>query len=361
MEDDTTAQKKGRTEHAIKLMTDFANQTGLMGMGGDVNRRYLWTDAFAVATFFRLARLTGDMTYRQLALRLINQVHRTLGHFAFDDARKGWISGLSDAEGQNHPTAGGLRIGKAMLERKPEEPFDDRLEWERDGQYFHYLTQWVYSLFQAHEEMGETKFALWAAELTQVAIKHFVVHGKSFIKMYWKMSVDLSRPLVPHMGAHDPLEGFICAKMSEQRVSADKVNLEKSLRDMAELCRGRDWPTVDPLGIGGLLLCATRIAKLPEGIELPEEIQLEKLLLDIHTSLREYSQSPDFYSPAEYRLAFRECGLSLGLRSLSSIRHYTTNKKNLDILHSLETFTPLADKIEEFWCHPRKSAIINLD
>ncbi len=27
--------------------------------------------------------------------------------------------------------------------------------------------------------------------------------------MYWKMSIDLTRPLVSSMGQHDPLDGFI--------------------------------------------------------------------------------------------------------------------------------------------------------
>jgi hypothetical protein len=47
-----------------------------------------------------------------------------------------WISGLGDDEGTAHPTLGGLRIAKKLRERLPEEPYDDRLEWDRDGQYF---------------------------------------------------------------------------------------------------------------------------------------------------------------------------------------------------------------------------------
>ncbi len=27
--------------------------------------------------------------------------------------------------------------------------------------------------------------------------------------MYWKMSIDLKRPLIPSMGQHDPLDGYI--------------------------------------------------------------------------------------------------------------------------------------------------------
>ena len=38
-----------------------------------------------------------------------------------------------------HPTQGGLRIGKNMNERSSSDRFDENLEWDRDGQYYHYL------------------------------------------------------------------------------------------------------------------------------------------------------------------------------------------------------------------------------
>lgn len=115
------------------LMTDFAARTGLTGEGSP--RRYLWTDAFAVCTFLALERRTRDDGYRALALRLVDQVHHVLGRHRADDPRSGWLSGLGAVEGARHPTRGGLRIGKPFPEREADEPMDERLEWERDGQY----------------------------------------------------------------------------------------------------------------------------------------------------------------------------------------------------------------------------------
>lgn len=352
MDNKDTAIKEDRLKLAKQLMTDFASRTGLIGEGGDINRRYLWTDAFAARTFFGLHQASGDISYKIMALKLIAQVHETLGRFSATDDREGWISGLSDQEGSNHPTVGGLRIGKRILERKAEELFDERLEWERDGQYFHYLTQWIYTLFRAEEETGEKNYSLWAIELTNAALDHFVNHQGSLINMYWKMSIDLSRPLVSHMGAHDPLDGFICAKLSEQAVSNNKVNLEKGLLYMTNLCYGNDWCTVDPLGIGELLLSAVQIAKMPASIELPKALQLEQLLYDIYKSLTIYTKSTELRKPAEQRLAFRECGLSLGLRCLKWIEKYTTSEVGLALLKSIAIFIPLADTIENFWSHP---------
>ena len=42
-------------------------------------RRYLWTDAFAVCNFLELFQRTSDQQYRRCAEKLIYQVHRVLG------------------------------------------------------------------------------------------------------------------------------------------------------------------------------------------------------------------------------------------------------------------------------------------
>ena len=100
------AKSKVRLGIARKLLDDFAGRTGLSGKGGAISERYLWTDAFAVQTFFNLAHICLADTYRGLALNLINEVHQQLGRFHPNDNRKGWISGLSEEQGQKHPTKG---------------------------------------------------------------------------------------------------------------------------------------------------------------------------------------------------------------------------------------------------------------
>jgi hypothetical protein len=106
---------------------------------------------------------------------------------------------------------GGLRIGKPLKERGVDEILDERLEWDRDGQYFHYLTKWMHGLCQAAFVTRSPEYAHWAGELAQAAFKGFVHRSGSgkLVGVYWKMSTDLSRPLVPAMGLHDALDGFI--------------------------------------------------------------------------------------------------------------------------------------------------------
>ena len=161
-------------ESAISLMMGFAERTGLTS--DRPPRRYLWTDAFAVCNLLGLARRTGEGRYTELALRLVDQVHQVLGRYRADAPRTGWISGLDEREGELHPTAGGLRIGKELPERGPGEPFDERLEWDRDGQYFHYLTKWMHALDQVSCGTGDPRFNRWARELALAAHAAFA-HG----------------------------------------------------------------------------------------------------------------------------------------------------------------------------------------
>src|SRR6478672_4644359 len=92
---------------AQMLMDAFAARTGLTG---GAQRRYLWTDAFAVCNFLGLRVATGDARYDDLASGLIRSVHDVLGKQRPDAAKSGWLSGLSDNDGQAHPTLAGLRI-----------------------------------------------------------------------------------------------------------------------------------------------------------------------------------------------------------------------------------------------------------
>lgn len=110
-------------------MEAFAGRTGLTS--NRIPKRYLWTDAFAVCNFIGLARMAGSSRYQTLALRLVEQVHATLGKHRADSAQYGWLSGMDDSVGQAHPTCAGLRIGKPLPERRPDEAWDERLECGR--------------------------------------------------------------------------------------------------------------------------------------------------------------------------------------------------------------------------------------
>ncbi|HET8543500.1 MAG TPA: hypothetical protein VFL68_03245, partial [Pseudolabrys sp.] len=254
---------------AARLMSEFAVRTGLV-RAIEHPRRYLWTDAFAVCNFLELSARTGEQKYRDYAILLIDQVHHVLGRYREDDARSGWISGFDEEKGRRHPTAGGLRIGKSLRERSGDEPFDERLEWDRDGQYFHYLTKWMHALCQTSFFESKPAYARWAGELAYAAYRGFGAASASncgLIGIYWKMSTDLARPLVFAMGSHDVLDGFITFREVQNATpttAAVEINIPEAIVSLAVLTRDRVWATDDPLGLGGLLFDACRLCRLSE-------------------------------------------------------------------------------------------------
>lgn len=355
-----------RITEAITLMQSFAERTGLTH--DQPPRRYLWTDAFAVCNFLGLTQATGEKHYTELALRLIDQVHHTLGRHRDDDPRTGWLSGLNEQDGERHPTRGGLRIGKVLPERGPDQPFDERMEWERDGQYFHYLTKWMHALDQAAMATDEPRYNLWARELAKTAHHAFTFHLSPAgpRRMHWKMSIDLTRALVPSMGQHDPLDGYItylelettAAHLTETDA---EPNLAVEIGQLTAMINDGGWTTTDALGIGGLLTDAYRVHVLLHQEATADDQLLEDLLSAALTGLRLYTKSGELHQPAEYRLAFRELGLAIGLHAaeymwrtaIDETTKYSVNPEVLTQLQALSEFITIRNDIEAFWHNPK--------
>lgn len=348
-----------------EIMLDFASLTGL-APADVLPRRYLWTDAFAVCNYLELFRRTNDKTYRDLALALINQVHHTLGRHRDDDLRSGWISGLDEQEGELHPTRNGLRIGKKLNERKLNEPGNERLEWDQDGQYYHYLTKWMHALNRVSQVTGDPTYIGWAIELAKAAHSRFTYDSPTGgrKRMHWKMSIDLTYPLVPSMGQHDPLDGLVT--YSELQAAADRQfgeshlpDLKHEIAEMAEICRsmGTNLATDDPLGIGGLLFDASRIARLILQGGLKCAGLVEIVMDSAEIGLESFVINNQLEYPAEYRLAFRELGLSIGLSAAENLQKMVggnqgafNNASRLQKLaEDLMEFLPLRKIIEQFW------------
>ena len=348
------------------LMKTFADTTGLSDASHN-QRRYLWTDAFAVCNYLELFRQTDKQEYMELCLKLVDQVHHVLGKNRDDDI---WLSGLDDEEASLHPTLGGLRIGKQLNEREANEPFDVHLEWQRDGQYFHYLTKWMHALNCVSQVTRNGIYNQWAIELAQVSHAAFT-YGSATAgvkQMYWKMSTDLSRPLVGSMGQHDPLDGLITYQQLEATAklfpeTSQKLSLKTETEELSTICLGLDWATRDSLGIGGLLTDAYSLVQLIYTQQLHDDARLESLLQDIERSLQAFItdnlQNP-LNLPAESRLAFRELGLAIGLYSINkmqtAIKEHPENFTHVEQLNSSLTnllrFYPVYDFIRDFWLEP---------
>ena len=226
-----------------------------------------------------------------------------------------------------------------MPERDVDEPFDDSLEWERDGQYFHYLTKWMYALDQLAGATRDPRYSLWSRELAEVAHRRFVYDAPGSKRMYWKMSVDLTRPQVPSMGHHDPLDGYVTSLQLEataRQLALPGPDLAEVTADYKRMTDPQLLATADPLGIGGLLVDAFRLTQIDEDRGLRDE-----LLAAARVGLASYLEQPDLAVPAEYRLAFRELGLAIGLAAIDVMN-----------VSRFERFAGLREAINAFWLEP---------
>lgn len=361
--------KAFRTQMAGEIMLDFAENTGVIE-ARYAPQRYLWTDAFAVCNLLELYRRSLDESWMELAKRLVDQVHHVLGRHRPDGPKKGWISGLSEDEGELHPTRGGLRIGKRLPERAPDEPLDEHLEWERDGQYYHYLTKWMHALQAMARVTGDATYLRWAMEMAQAvhaAFRYPATPDGSHLALHWKMSVELNRPQVRSAGQHDPVDGFTAYSELQSALkdfaAEDLPDLSKEVAELAAMSRGKFLTTDDTLGIGGLLCDAAWLVHLTTKGDIRAPQLLQEVLQAALTSIDGVGRS--FLDiPSRYRLAFRELGLSIGLRGLrrlgSLVQEYpeAVGSETLywlgGCLENFNLYLPLTDKIEIFWIEEMK-------
>ena len=187
--------------------------------------------------------------------------------------------------------------------------------------------------------------------------------------MYWKMSIDLSRPLVPSMGQHDPLDGYITVLQPRSTAASlpevtAKPDLEDETGQFAAMIRRGEWATSDPLGLGGLLIDAYRVAQLTQQGTVPEQHLLEGLLDASLAGLQHYARSRELQLPLEYRLAFRELGLVIGLHAAERMWQATNSDAGRASISSqlraqldaIMQYAPMRDEIESFWRNPEHQA-----
>ncbi|PRW57938.1 hypothetical protein C2E21_3733 [Chlorella sorokiniana] len=256
----------------------------------DNKSRYLWTDAFGVVNYLTLACETGEQRYLDQAAGLIDAVHDTLGR---DRAGKARLGNATVEE----PTRGGLRIGKVHGEGHP----------DGDGQYFHYLTKWAFALNRMSLASGEAKYNRWALQLIEAAHPHFVAgSGSGEPHMWWKISIDMSHPVVHSEGNLDPFDGLVTYRLVQEAAEQPGA-LRREIADMERMVQNkyRRYRSNDPLDLGEALWLSHWA--LPEG-EAWAQLVAERS----SAALDDLWCRGYFRQPEPYRLAFREFGTTLG-------------------------------------------------
>jgi hypothetical protein len=173
-------------------------------------------------------------------------------------------------------------------------------------------------------------------------------------------------------GQHDPLDGFITYNQLQMcrpggSDAAEYPDLSGEIADMALIMKNRSWVTDDPLGIGGLLCDACKTAQMIVRGHFEQHDLLETVLGSSLLGLESFARMNSLRAPAEYRLAFRELGLSIGLRAAKRLHGLV--EENPDLFEERRTmnryvemllrYTELIDAIEGFWLEPHNSEVMS--
>jgi len=229
--------------------------------------RYLWTDAFGVVLLVSLYEVLKEERFLDEAEWVVADVMRVLG-------RKR-----------------GIRIGE---------------ESDRDGQYFHYLSMWLYALYvlgRIKPEYRERGIAL-ARDIH----RPFVVPGRGVI---WKMKEDLSGPYPGYgFGALDAFDGYVSYRLLDEEGLAPEI---AEMKDIIDRTAGQLVITQD-LGLG-MMLWMTQFfleEKWAELQRLRSLAMLDRMWVDDGFFCREP------YLP-EMRFAFTNYGVSVGLQAVDAM------------------------------------------
>lgn len=275
--------------------------------------RYLWTDGFAVTNFLTLYKLTNDDRYLTFARSLVQTVHDVLGYNRDGNSR---LPGATEA----CPLNGGLRIGK-----------HDEAGSDGDGQYFHYLTVWMFALNRLTHVSGEIWYNEQAINMARAVLPRFMYSTHTTRpRMYWKLTVDLSKPLVTGEGNLDPIDGYVVYKLLQEIAAALDKTKEGILENEIALLRKivdtkwQNYRSNDPLDIGMTLWTVHWLGE-------PEQwaVNLRKRAASCLNQLVQSGYFDPKISPPSQRLAFREFGAAIGVQSLLSAERQETSESEL--------------------------------
>jgi hypothetical protein len=244
--------------------------------------RYLWTDAFGVTLLVSLFHELKDQGLLDMAEWVVQEVNRVLGR------------------------ARGIRIG--------EEP-------DRDGQYFHYLTMWMFAL----SRLGQLRpgFREQAIEMARTIHPRFVVPG---VGVHWKMQEDLSGPYPGFgLGALDAFQGMVVYRLLDVQSLASET---AEMRDLVERSY-RTLHVTQDLGLGMLLWLSHFAPDEPWAVTLRA-----RSLATLDTM---WVDPPGYFcrqpGARDMKFAFTNYGVSIGLQAVNA---YIERTEQLN--HFFETY-----------------------
>ncbi len=230
--------------------------------------RYLWTDAFGVVLLVSLCEQLRDERFLDEAEALVAEVMRVLGRKC------------------------GIRIGE---------------EADRDGQYFHYLSMWLYALYVLGRFKPEYRER--GIQLARDIHRPFVVPGRGVL---WKMKEDLSGPYPGYgFGALDAFDGYVSYRLLDEEGLAPEI---AEMREIIDKTAAQLVITQD-LGLG-MMLWMTQFFPKESWAELQRRrslAMLDRMWVDDGYFCRE----PHL---PKMRFAFTNYGVSVGLQAVEAMQ-----------------------------------------
>lgn len=293
-------------ELCFQLMRNFVVRTGLVNpqnppTTAKTQTRHLRTDSLAICALVSLSEA-------ELANRLADQINWTLGRTA--DGKQ-WISGLSDREGAQRPTVGGVRIGNPLPERDPSLREPEHDEGLRDGVFLHCLTLYLRALRQLGRKSQANDLGHAIARICHAG-------------MYWKVRTgDLTKPLIRCRSKQDAVESVVALSLVQDWNEARWIGQTR--------CISRCWTTGDVLTLGAMLISLSTLHQLGLYPELQHSLRRDAL-----KSLQIWWETEPLEVAGNLRVCFRECSLVLGLLSVAADSAFWR-------------FQAVVDRIRQFW------------
>jgi hypothetical protein len=229
--------------------------------------RYLWTDAFGVVLLVSLCTELGERGYLDQAEWVVAEVERVLGR------------------------PRGIRIGEAP---------------ERDGQYFHYLSMWLYALAILGRHLPEYKRK--GVQLVRQTHDAFVVPNRGVV---WKMNEDLSEPYPgTGFGALDAFDGYVAYRLlDEQALSREIVDMRTLIDRSAP-----DLVITQDLGLGMMLWMTQFFPE--ESWAKTQNARCLSMLERMWVEVGYFCREPGIRG---VKFAFTNYGVSVGLQAVNAM------------------------------------------
>jgi hypothetical protein len=227
----------------------------------------LWTDAFGVVLLVSLYRALAKDEFLDEAEWVVAEVDRVLGR------RRG------------------VRIGE---------------EFDRDGQYFHYLAMWLYALAVIGRHIP--RYREKGIDLVHQVHDAFLVPGRGVV---WKMKEDLSGPYPGFgLGALDAFDGYVSYRILDEKA------LSREIADMQRLVdqSASSLLITQDLGLGMMLWMTHFFAN--EGWA---RLQRKRSLATLDQMWRPegfFCREPHLL---DTKFAFTNYGISIGLQAVAAM------------------------------------------